>query len=79
MRTFRRRTVVRMVTGSQHAASRTTSVVPSATWESKPQRDAMEANENELVREIIAEQALFCDVRVIGEFEDAEWIVDPHE
>ncbi len=39
----------------------------------------MEANENELVREIIAEQADFCDVRVIGEFEDAEWIVGPRE
>ena len=50
-----------------------------ATWESKAQRDAMEANQNEFVREIIAEQALFCDVRVIGEFEDAEWIVDPRE
>ena len=47
-----------------------------ATWESKAQRDAMEVNENELVREIIAEQAHFCDVRVIGEFEDAEWIVE---
>ena len=50
-----------------------------ATWESKAQRDAMEANENEFVREIIAEQAQFCDVRVIGEFEDAEWIVEPRE
>ena len=50
-----------------------------ATWESKAQRDAMEANENEFVREIIAEQALFCDARMIGAFEDAEWIVDPHE
>ena len=47
-----------------------------ATWESKAQRDAMEANENEFVREIIAEQARFCDVRVIGEFEDADWIVE---
>ncbi len=50
-----------------------------ATWESKAQRDAMEANQNEFVREIIAKQALFCDVRLIGEFEDAEWIVDPRE
>ena len=50
-----------------------------ASWESKAQRDAMEANENELVRKIIAEQADFCDVRVIGEFEDAEWIVGPRE
>ncbi len=25
----------------------------------------------------IASQAEFVDVRVVGEFEDAEWIVDP--
>ncbi len=50
-----------------------------ATWESKAQRDAMEANENEVVRDIIAKQSRICDVRVIGEFEDAEWIVDPRE
>ena len=48
-----------------------------ATWESKIQRDDMEANKSELVRDIIVEQARFVDVRVIGEFEDAEWIVDP--
>ena len=48
-----------------------------ATWESKVQRDDMEANQSELVRDIIVEQARFVDVRVIGEFEDAEWIVDP--
>ncbi len=48
-----------------------------ATWESKDQRDDMEANQSKLVRDIIVEQARFVDVRVIGEFEDAEWIVDP--
>ena len=37
----------------------------------------MEANQSELVRDIIVEQARFVDVRVIGELEDAEWIVDP--
>jgi quinol monooxygenase YgiN len=48
-----------------------------ATWESKAHRDAMEASASELVRDIIAEQARFCDIRVIGEFEDAEWVVEP--
>jgi heme-degrading monooxygenase HmoA len=48
-----------------------------ATWESKTRRDAMEASPTELVRKIIAEQARFCDIHMIGEFEDAEWIVDP--
>lgn len=46
-----------------------------ASWKSKAQRDAMEASPDARVREIIAEQARFVDIRVIGEFEDAEWIV----
>jgi len=48
-----------------------------ATWESKQARDAMEENPSERVREIIADQARFVDVKVIGEFADAEWVVLP--
>ncbi|WP_017941037.1 MULTISPECIES: antibiotic biosynthesis monooxygenase [unclassified Thioalkalivibrio] len=48
-----------------------------AHWESKDQRDAMEAHQPENVRRIIAEQAACVDVRVVGEFADAEWRVDP--
>lgn len=48
-----------------------------ATWESKALRDAMEAEANEEIRAIIAEQAEFVDVRVIGEFEAPEWVVLP--
>ena len=48
-----------------------------ATWESKAQRDAMEAEADERVGAIIAEQAQFVDVRLIGEFEDPEWVVEP--
>jgi hypothetical protein len=48
-----------------------------ASWESKAVRDAMEARQPEAVRRIIAEQAPFVDIRVIGEFEDADWIVPP--
>lgn len=48
-----------------------------ASWESKAQRDAMETRPDERVRAIISRQAEFVDVRVIGEFEDAEWIVEP--
>lgn len=48
-----------------------------ATWESKAKRDAMEHEPGERVREIIASQAPFVDIRVIGEFEDAEWVVEP--
>ncbi len=48
-----------------------------ATWESKHARDAMESQQPEAVRSIIQEQAEFVEVRVIGEFEDAEWVVNP--
>jgi len=48
-----------------------------ATWESKEIRDAMEARQPDAVRDIIAREAEFVDIRVIGEFEDAEWVVEP--
>ncbi len=48
-----------------------------ATWESKAARDAMEASPSDTVAAIIAEQARFVDVRPIGEFDDAAWMVDP--
>lgn len=48
-----------------------------ASWDSKRSRDAMEAEPSDAVRRIIAEQAEFVDVRVIGEFEDPEWVVNP--
>ena len=48
-----------------------------ATWDSKAQRDAMEENPSAEVQRIIAGQAEFVDVRVIGEFEDPDWVVNP--
>ena len=48
-----------------------------ASWASKRERDAMEQEPDERVRRIIAGQAEFVDVRVIGEFEDPEWVVEP--
>jgi heme-degrading monooxygenase HmoA len=48
-----------------------------ASWESKAARDAMESRQDERVQRIIAEQAEFVDVRVIGEFDDPEWVVEP--
>ena len=48
-----------------------------ASWDSKTQRDAMEASPSDEVQRIIREQAEFVDVRVIGEFEDPEWVVEP--
>ncbi len=48
-----------------------------ATWETKAARDAMEAEQTERVKVIISEQAEFVDVRVLGEFEEPEWVVLP--
>jgi len=48
-----------------------------ATWESKAARDAMEADTSDEIRDIIATQAAFVEVRVIGEFEAPEWVVLP--
>jgi heme-degrading monooxygenase HmoA len=50
-----------------------------ATWDSKARRDAMEANADGRIREIIATQVEFVEVRVIGEFEAPEWVVVPEE
>lgn len=48
-----------------------------ASWESKMDRDAMEDAPSAAVRRIIEGEAEFVDIRVIGEFEDPEWIVNP--
>lgn len=48
-----------------------------ASWESKAARDAMESHPSETVRSIIAGQAEFVDIKVIGEFEDPDWVVEP--
>ncbi len=48
-----------------------------ATWETKGARDAMEAAQDERVGAIISEQAQFVDVRLLGEFEEPEWVVLP--
>lgn len=48
-----------------------------ATWDSKAERDAMENDPPQQVRDIIAAQAPFVDIRVIGEFEAPAWEVIP--
>ena len=53
------------------------SLLAIASWDSKAERDAMEAYPSAEVKRIIAEQAEFVDVRVIGEFEDPDWVVNP--
>lgn len=55
-----------------------TTLLAIASWESKALRDAMEASPADNVKAIIEEQARFVDVRVIGEFEDPDWVVEGH-
>lgn len=55
------------------------SLLAIATWDSKTSRDAMEVKADVRIREIIATQAEFVDIRVIGEFEAPEWVVEPSE
>lgn len=48
-----------------------------ASWESKEARDAAEADRDPRVQAIFDEQAEHVDIRVIGELEDPEWVVEP--
>ena len=48
-----------------------------ATWETKTHRDSMDTRQSDQVRQIIAEQAEFVDVVIIGEFEEPQWQVLP--
>lgn len=52
-------------------------LIAIANWESKEQRDAMENKHNPAIDEIIQGAAPDCEVRVIGEFDDPEWVVIP--
>lgn len=47
-----------------------------AEWDSKEQRDAAQQGDPR-IDEIIKEAAQFCDIRLLGEFEEAEWVVLP--
>jgi hypothetical protein len=48
-----------------------------ASWESKAQRDAAESIHDPRVREIIDSQAEHVEIRLVGEFEDPQWVVLP--
>ena len=48
-----------------------------ASWTSKAQRDAMEGARSAEIEAIIQAEAEFVEIRVIGEFEDADWLVTP--
>ena len=48
-----------------------------ASWESKKARDAAEGQRDPRVQEILDTQSRFVEIKLIGEFEDQEWIVVP--
>jgi len=52
-------------------------LVAIASWDSKPLRDAAEAQRDPRVQAIIDAQARSVEIRVVGEFEDPEWVVLP--
>jgi heme-degrading monooxygenase HmoA len=53
-------------------------LIAIAHWDSKADRDAMEAQHNPDVAHIIRSAASFCEITPLGEFEDPEWVVMPH-
>ena len=52
-------------------------LIAIAGWDSRDQRAQSAAVVDAMAREIIASQAPFVDIRVIGEFDDPEWVVSP--
>jgi heme-degrading monooxygenase HmoA len=47
-----------------------------ASWDSKTSRDAMEGRRDPRVAALLAEAAEHCDIRVLGEFDEPEWVVE---
>lgn len=54
-----------------------TVLVAIATWRSKTDRDAMESRRDSAVAAILKEAAEHCEIRVVGEFEEPDWVVAP--
>ncbi|MDR5893016.1 antibiotic biosynthesis monooxygenase [Halomonas mongoliensis] len=54
-----------------------TTLIAIAHWDSKASRDAMEAEPDPTVKAIIRSAAPCCEIRLIGEFEEPEWVVMP--
>ena len=52
-------------------------LIAIASWDSKEARDASTKLMDDDVLDIIKGQAPFVDIRIIGEFAEAEWSVDP--
>lgn len=52
-------------------------LIAIARWESKAQRDAMEAEHNPEIARIIRSAAPFVQIRSLGAYDEPEWVVMP--
>lgn len=50
-----------------------------AHWESKAHRDAKDDHKSKIVHTILEKHARNCEITVVGEFEEPEWMVMPPE
>ena len=48
-----------------------------ARWDSKARRDSAESKRDPRVQAILDEQSELVRIRIVGEFEDPEWVVLP--
>jgi hypothetical protein len=48
-----------------------------ASWQTKSDRDAMENRHDPQARSILDSQAQYVEFRLIGEYEEPEWVVLP--
>ena len=52
-------------------------LIAIASWATKPARDAAESQRDPRVQAILNAQSRFVEIRLVGEFQDPEWIVLP--
>lgn len=52
-------------------------LIAIAEWESKAARDAAQGIDT--ADAIIADAARYCDITILGEFDDPEWVVLPEQ
>jgi quinol monooxygenase YgiN len=48
-----------------------------ASWESKAARDAKDDNRDQMVKGILEKHARNCEITLLGEFDEPEWVVLP--
>lgn len=52
-------------------------LIAIASWDTKDSRDAMEKRGNHIAAAILKEAAQHCEIRILGEFDEPEWVVEP--